>query len=380
MNKFPRSFIEKVKKATDMLALAREYTSLTSVGEGIYGGCCPHPQHKDSTPSFRVWEKEQSWCCMSCHSGKKDDRFKNYGSDCFAFIQWVNSGKLSWPQAVTELANRAGIALPDDVNQQAYDQIRDEAVAYYNALTPAAIEYLNGRGLDEEDIAEWGIGFDGSRITFPLPDAYCNLLAFSRRQFIDLSGPKYKNSSTSAIFQKGTYLYGVHKLDRTFPEIRITEGQLDVILALKHGVRNIIGTLGTAFTEHHVSLIQQTKMRPVIIMDSDDAGVKATRKIAEMFLDAGIMPKVVRLEAGKDMADMSLIMKEEMEGWISNNSIYYWQYLLAPNIEQYSAKISELRQQLLIPAHSVLSRCDDAIQRDLIVNYLKDQTGLEVLV
>lgn len=381
MYKFPGSFVKQVKDATDMLELAGEYTELFPAGGGIYSGRCPHPTHNDSTPSFRVWTKEQSWCCMGCHTGKKDSRFKNYGSDCFAFVSWMTDGRLSFYDAVKFLAERAGIALPTDPNQKEYDIIRQKAIKYSDNLDRDVIAYLSERGLDRNDIEEWGIGYDTKdcRITFPLPDACANLVAFSTRRFKEDGTPKYINSPTSGIFQKGMYLYGLHRLDKNFPEIRITEGQLDVILSLKHGVKNIVGTLGTAFTEYHADRIKELEMQPVIVMDNDAAGQKAMAKIAEMLLDKGIMAKVVILPPGKDMADMANSLQEQLEGWLTDNEVFYWQHLLAPNIEEYTARVNELRQKLLEPTHQIIERCQDPVQKDLIVNYLKDQTKLEVL-
>ena len=78
---FPQEFIDKVKDAVDMRKLAEEYTLLEKVGNGIYRGPCPHPEHDDKHPSFCVWEKSQSWACLVCHHGKKTEKFKNYGSD-----------------------------------------------------------------------------------------------------------------------------------------------------------------------------------------------------------------------------------------------------------------------------------------------------------
>ena len=381
MYKFPSSFIKQVKDATDMLALASEYTEMQPAGGEVYSGRCPHPDHNDSTPSFRVWTKAQSWSCMGCHTGKKDSRFQNYGSDCFAFVSWMTNGRLSFYDAVKFLAERVGLALPTDPNQAEYKKIMAQAIKYSDALDWDVIAYLNGRGLEQADIEEWGIGYDTqrSRITFPLPDACSNLIAFSTRRFKDDDTPKYINSSTSAIFQKGTYLYGLHKLDKNFPEIRITEGQLDVILSLKHGVKNIVGTLGTAFTEYHVDKIKELGMQPVIVMDNDDAGQHAMTKIAEMLLDKGIVAKVATLPAGKDMADMANTLKGGLEDWINENAIFYWHHLLSSEIRKYEAEVNNARFKLLSPARAVLDRCQDPVQKDLIVNYLKDQAKLEVL-
>ena len=95
--KYQRDFIDKVKESTDLLELISEYTELKKEGRYIWRGRCPHPDHNDSTYSFTVNTKTNSWCCYGCHSDKKGVN-NNYGSDCIAFIQWINKGKLSWAQ------------------------------------------------------------------------------------------------------------------------------------------------------------------------------------------------------------------------------------------------------------------------------------------
>ena len=97
--KYQRDFIDKVKESTDLLELISEYTELKKEGRYIWRGRCPHPDHNDSTYSFTVNTKTNSWCCYGCHSDKKGVN-NNYGSDCIAFIQWINEGKLSWAQSL----------------------------------------------------------------------------------------------------------------------------------------------------------------------------------------------------------------------------------------------------------------------------------------
>lgn len=156
---FPQSFIDKIKNTVDMKLLAEEYTELKKVGQGIYRGRCPHPNHIDNKPSFCVWTKFNSWSCLTCHQGKKSDKFKNYGSDCIAFIMWIE--KKSWIDSVKYLAKKYSIPLPSRKNEKLFKQKKELAYSYMENLKGESFKYLCNRGLDSEDCYEWGLGLIG---------------------------------------------------------------------------------------------------------------------------------------------------------------------------------------------------------------------------
>lgn len=92
---YPRDFIDKIKESVNLVELIQEYTELKKIGRYIWTGKCPHPKHDDSTASLIVYTNHNSWCCYGCHAGKKAK--DNYGSDCIAFIQWINEGMSGEP-------------------------------------------------------------------------------------------------------------------------------------------------------------------------------------------------------------------------------------------------------------------------------------------
>ena len=204
----PQDFIDEVKQSVDMLELAGRYTDLKKIGDGIYGGRCPNPNHRDSDPSFTVFEKDQSWCCYGCHQGNKyrgkTHEDTNYGSDCFAFMQWITKGKLNWRQAILKLAEENDILLPDDENNALYKTNFSLAYSYTINLKGAPLDYLTNRGLDNLDCQRWMLGFDGVKIVFPLLDRYKRILGFSRRWLVtpDNCRDKYRISKTSDICNK----------------------------------------------------------------------------------------------------------------------------------------------------------------------------------
>jgi DNA primase len=375
---YPQEFIDKIKEVVPMIQLAEEYTTLEKVGNGIYRGRCPHPEHVDKNPSFCVWEKSQSWACLVCHHGKKTEKFKNYGSDCIAFIRWIR--KLSMPMAIEFLANKYQIPLPDKKNQKLLDNKKRLTYSYMDNLTGKALKYLTDRGLSKEDCFEWGLGYDGQKIIFPLLDRYKNILGFTKRwiEIPENCVDKYKNSPNSPIFNKGLYLYGTHKLDLEFDEIRITEGSMDVILADKYGAKNIVGTLGTAFTEGHIQMLKHYKLLPVFCFDGDSAGLKAINKSAALLAEEGLYCKVLILPEGKDMADLALELKEGLEDYIKENSITYGSHLIGDEVNNYLAKVNELKLKHYPKLVAILKQVPNAEERNILKSHIKNLMNIDI--
>lgn len=390
---FPQEFIDKVKKETDLVELVSEYTDLKPAGIKIFMGHCPHPNHSDSTPSFRVYQEGyrsgnnvnefDSWACMGCHNGKKnehDKKDKVYGSDCIAFIQWIEPKYRNWRDAVIYLANRKHIPIPSEENDWMYKQKKSIARSLMYNLYGEPFEYLQKRGLTIEDCDEWMIGYDGEKITFPLLDRYRNVLGFTRRWLHVPEGAndKYKNSSNSKIFNKSNYFYGIHNLDTEFEEIRITEGSMDVILAHKYGVKNVVASLGTAFTQGHVDMIKHYKKIPVFCLDGDEAGSKAVNRAIKLLADNGIYSKILILPTGKDLADMSLELKEGIEEYIQKHSITYGMFLLNNTINEFNSKISELKIQMLPDMRKLLDFVPNKDEQIVLKSFIRNNMGIDI--
>lgn len=380
----PQSFIDQVKSATDMVKLAQQYTELKKTGDGIWQGVCPHPDHHDTNPSFTVWEKEQSWCCLGCHNGKKHKKDKksldkNYGSDCFAFIQWMSNGKTGWKQAILQLAKEHDIPVPTDEFEQLYEHKKILAESYTKSLHGKAFNYLVARGLSRKDMADWMLGFDGQKITFPLLDRYRNVIGFTKR-WLDMPegrDDKYRNSHNSKIFNKGYYFYGMHLYDDSFDEIRITEGSLDVILAAKYGVKNIVATLGTAFTEGHVEIIKKLGKTPVFCMDGDPAGLKSMSKSIDMLAEEGIYSKLLIIPNQMDMADIANELKENLEQYILDYAMTYGYFKVQNIVNMFDAKTNELKLRLYPDIIEVLEEIP-LNERVIIKEYIKNKLQLDL--
>ena len=204
-------------------------------------------------------------------------------------------------------------------------------------------KYLADRGISEQSIQEWGIGYAPdawntlcsariahlnehvqagvcvhndekqsvydrfrNRIQFPFYDERNRVIGFSGRMYGDGEGAKYINSPESPLFNKSTFLYGLHKAK---PHIRkhnvalLTEGPIDAIMVHQAGYPMTVATSGTAVTETHLRALQRLSNRLLIVLDSDDAGNRAALRVIAMAFSLGIDSKVVVLPEGKDPAD-----------------------------------------------------------------------------
>lgn len=382
MAKIPESFITELKATTDLVKFASQFTALKKVGNGIWQGPCPHPDHNDSTPSFTVWEKHNSWSCYGCHSGKKG-LDNNVGSDIYAFVQWVTKNN-DFRNAVKVVADWNGVAIPTDENQKEYDRNYKLAMKYKKNLLEQeehVIEYLYERGFDDSDIDKWIIGFDktSKRIVFPLIDRYNNIIGFNKRtieKHYEL-GDKYKNSPNSKIFNKSTYLYGIHDLDNDFNEIRITEGSIDVALAKKYGVKNIVASLGTSFTESHAKVISKLNKIPVLIFDGDEAGESGLYKALAYFEALGVYCKIVRLPKGKDLADMAQELKFNLESYIKQKSITAGYLKIKNVVDEYNSSLYELKLETLPKLEAIL-QVVPLSEKKAIKTFVKDELNITI--
>lgn len=379
MAKFSDAFITTLKDSIPIDDLISRYTHLTFNGS-VLVGCCPRPhEHEngvDTKPSFRVIKESNSWFCGACHSGKKDtksQRGKNFGSDSIAFMQWYHG--YTWPKAVKELAKMYNIPIEEDKNQKLYDAQYLRSRSYTYNLTPSIMEYLQRRGCMEQTIQEFMIGYNGRELMIPLVNRQGNHVGFTKRSF-DPDEPKYKNSANSKIFNKSYYLFGIDRVDRDHPEIRITEGAFDVIIPTQFGLKNVVGTLGTSFTEHHVDLIRNLGKVPVLCMDGDKAGLKAILRAAALLAAHGVYCKVLILPEGKDLADLANELGEGIEEYVSQNAIPYGSYLLQSSLKEYESHMDELNKRYISEFKSALSQIKDPDEKKIMLDRIRRNTGL----
>ena len=336
----PKS-IERLKAQTDIVDVVGHYLPLKKSGANFV---CVCPFHDDKNPSMSVSPTRGIFHCFSCKAG----------GDAIKFV--MDYEKLSYPEAVEKIAGLQNFTLnyvrggePAKENKH----ILENANAFYRSLlykTPAAVEYLYSRGITDELIDKFELGFapesaqtirllqndqiepkealeigivkqneNGiyasfiNRITFPIYTHAGRLVGFGGRT-ISGNPAKYVNSPQSAVFDKSTLFYGYHLAKREIfakNQIIITEGYMDVIMLHKAGFNNVVAVLGTALTTKHLPLLKRGEISVILCFDGDDAGINAATKSALLLAQNEIDGSVVIIEGGADPADMVVAGKIE---------------------------------------------------------------------
>jgi DNA primase len=345
--RFSREFLDKLKENVDLVDLASEYTELYKAGPFLYMGHCPHPKHNDSDASFRINTKTNTWCCYGCHSDKKNKNDGNYGSDCIAFVEWINDGQMSWIDCIKYLADKVGLPLPVEKNEKQYQTNYRLTCKFINDLNQDSYEYLYERDLSDNEIQQWKIGYDKNenRIVFPLMDSYNNVLGFNKRLICKETkgiSKKYIHSSDSEIFKKSNYLYGMNDIDKTFDYIILSEGVFDVILARKYGLKNTICALGTSLSENQIDILAKYNKEIIVVYDNDAKGIATMKKVMPLLESKNISARLLILPEGKDLADMSMMMKHGIKDYVINGSMTYGYYNIQNAINDFNRELYNL--------------------------------------
>ena len=327
--------IEEIKGRLDLVDVVSGYVSLRRAGRNFIGLC---PFHKEKTPSFSVNPERQFFHCFGCKAS----------GDLISFLMKIEN--LSFSEAVEVLAERAGVEIPKDSPQEGkHEGIREAygiTAEYYQERLfskegKAALEYLLKRGIAKEWAESFGIGYapaevsglishlekkgfdrrnlvdwgllgrrdDGSlypwfrhRLMIPIHDEKGRVIAFGGRAIEEHQEPKYLNSPETPIFQKGRTLFAYHLAKKVAREkgVVLVEGYMDVIACHIHGFNQAIAALGTAFTPIQARKVERLSKEVSLLFDSDEAGWKATVRTGEVFIEHGIVPKVVMIPKGED--------------------------------------------------------------------------------
>ena len=400
---YTKEFKKKVIAEINLVEFVKAvcHVDMHKAGDNVWQSRCPHPDHKDSTPSFTVTykpaEKDWTWYCYGCQGHGHTKEY--WGSDVFSLIRWLSdyegsSHVKTFQEAVKEACEFANIPLEQDKYAKRYLDMRLQAIKNHFRLSGEVAAYLRSRGLDMADIEKWLIGettyierhgdkrHEVRRITFPLLQKYGNVAGYSSRK-LPTDGreyvPKYINSSNSDWFSKGKYLYGMHKLDDSCKEVYITEGVMDVILGDKYG-KNFVAPLGTSFTDEHAALVKQSGKIPVFCQDADAAGQKAVAKSVAKMARLGVYAKVLILPQGMDMAELALREKENLGDYIRTHSILYSQYIMKDVIAECNSRIQEVLYEMLPRIRKAAEGIQSQEERDIINGFVEGRFGVKIAV
>lgn len=384
---------ELVRSKTDIVALIGETLALQPRHGGrLYVGLCPF--HEDHNPSFNVNPERQTYRCWSC----------NEGGDCFSYVMKAES--LGFREALEFLANRAGVELPQHGPQDR--QSRDEKAALYEVLLWAvgefqrglaqeirgarARKYLKERNFTQETLSRFQIGYAAEgwdwllerargrftpevlvraglakandpprgghrdayvdRVMFPICDERSRVISFGGRILPDSqiqNTGKYINGTDTPVFHKSKVIFG---FDQAREAIRktgtaiVTEGYADCIKAQQAGVLNAVGTLGTALTETHVSILKRSASRVVLVYDGDKAGQDAAVRAVERFLAQDVDLRILTLP---DELDPDEFLEEHGVDAFENlitQAPEAWEYFLQRCLATHGKTVEGQRQAL----------------------------------
>src|SRR5579871_6239860 len=427
-------FKETVRQQADIVRVIGDYIQLKKAGGQNFVGLCPF--HGEKTPSFSVHATRQFFHCFGC--GKSGDVFK--------FVQ--EREQISFPEAVRLVAEKMGIPLPRmqySSESEAEDagkrgkliEMHERACRFFEMelKRPEAAharEYLASRGLKEETIKTFRIGFapdsgfplkdylknefsealmresglfswkegEGAsgaassapmyakfrnRIMFPIANENGKIIAFTGRTLAtdEKSGPKYLNSPETPIYSKSRVLYN---LDRAKEAIRklgyviIVEGQMDCIAVYSAGFHNVAASSGTAFTETQVRLLGRFSKDIVVNFDPDTAGAAATDKSLGMLLEEEFNIRVLRLEAGYD-PDL-FIRKNGAEGYAKalRGSQKFFDYLVERAMTLFPVRSPEGKKNAVNFLLPHIHRVPNRIVRDELANDIAQKLNIDTTV
>ena len=306
---------DDIKGRLDILEVVSQQVALQRSGRSYKANC---PFHQEKTPSFHVFPDRQTWRCFgACATG----------GDVFSFV--MRAGNLEFAEALRQLAQQAGVALPDRQRRSEQGfvlQISEAARTYFQGLLFSkegadARGYLERRGLSRDAIEAFELGLsprDGeslknylaragysteqlaqagvvrvnengwardlfrNRLMIPIRNSRAELGGFGGRALND-AAPKYLNSPRTALFDKGRLLYGLYlaKEEARAKGLVVVEGYMDVIAAHQHGFKNVVASMGTALTQEQVAEIRRITTDVTMALDPDAAGQQATLRSLE---------------------------------------------------------------------------------------------------
>jgi len=413
----PEDKLLEIKDAASIEEVVGQYVKLTQKGKNLLGLC---PFHADTAPSFTVAPEKGIFHCFGC----------GVGGNVFSFLMQYH--RLSFPEAVQELARRYGIPLSlKDLGPEGAQQAKKRTKAYeanaaaagFYAATLASSEgkpgreYLTKRGLTPEVIRAFQLGYavdewdalrrhfqnrgislelaqdvgllvpraNGgfydrfrNRIIFPIFDRQGRAIAFGGRIIGD-GEPKYLNSPESPLYSKGRTLYGLPQAAealRTTGVALVVEGYLDLIALQVHGIGNVLATLGTALTREQVRLLKSLAEKVVLVYDGDAAGAKAMKRAFPLFAQENLAVRALPLPAGMDPDSYAQAHGVEMFRAAWETAQPWFSYLLEDLITTHGLDI-EARVRVLEELRPYVQALTDPVEQDLWLRATSDRLGVD---
>ena len=340
MVQYSDELLNEIRSRNDIVDIISQYVVLKRKGRNYFGLC---PFHNEKSPSFSVSPDKQIFKCFGC----------NVGGDVFKFIMKVEN--ISFFESVQYLAERAGIEIPSQVNEEDEKRARLKKAVYdlnlcaaefyhqnlYKPTSKEAQEYIKKRKLDNNTLKSFMIGYAGSnnelyaylkqkgfneavmmassligksesgryydkfrnRLMIPIQDVRNRVIAFGGR-VLDDSKPKYINSPENIVYSKGRNLFGLNVAKKhtngMLKRILIVEGYMDAISLYQRGITNVVASLGTALTDNQGRLLRRNAEEVILGYDADGAGQNAILRGMGILQSMGVDLRVLQISGAKD--------------------------------------------------------------------------------
>lgn len=409
----PEEIINEIKYRNDIESVIAPYVNTKRRGKNLVGLC---PFHNEKTPSFTVYPESGSFYCFGC----------GVGGDVFTFTRLIEN--LDYIEAVKLLAERSGIALPQDgyddsmqrLKNTIYSINRETAVFFHEFLMSRegkwALDYLTGRGLSIPVIKHFGLGaapdswnallnhlrskgFSDSdmlqanvvakgqrdyydcfrrRVVFPIINIRGNVVGFSGRAMPgDDKSRKYINTADTPVYKKSENLFAMNFAKNNCADrIILVEGNMDVVSLHQAGFVNTVAALGTSLTKEQISLIGRYTKEIVLMLDSDAAGQKAVERASSLLENSGLNVRVGIVPEGKDPDEY---IKKHGAARFKNlidNAISIIEYKLLLGAKDIDVNTDDGKFVYLNRAVAVIAQTDDVVQRDIYIGRLSEKYGV----
>jgi DNA primase len=399
------SDIEEIKTRLNIVDVVGNYIKLEKAGINYRARC---PFHNEKSASFFVSPSRQLWHCFGgC----------NEGGDIFKFIMKIEG--VDFVDALKILADKAGVVLKRDSEdwqkikneRQTLIDLLERASKFYTAQLEKsktgkeAVAYLLKRGMKEETIKDWRLGyapdtwtglsdyligqgfekddivkaglgikkdaskfFDRfrSRIMFPICDLNSQVAGFTGRIFNSDDEAKYLNTPNTLLYDKSRALYG---MDKAKLEVRqkdfcvLVEGNVDCIMSHQAGIKNCIAVSGTALTPLHLGIIKRYSSNLVLAFDMDMAGNNATKKGIDLAIKNGFNVKVISMVAEKDPADIILLEGEQKWRDLVNSAKPINEFYFELAFKNRNPELLEDKKKIIADLLPVLKKIDNTIEQ-----------------
>jgi DNA primase len=416
----------RIRENTDIVRIIGESVELKKAGVSFIGLC---PFHAEKTPSFSVNPGKQFFHCFGCGES----------GDVFSFMMKYH--RLTFPEALKELARRSGIDLPEQtLSKTDQEQLRQRELLYKvneaaalalqkilieSPMAASARAYLKKRGVPDAAREQYRLGYAPApeqggwsyltgllqkqgmavvdieraglavkkdrggyydrfrdRILFPIFDMSGRVVAFGGR-ILGVGKPKYMNSPESMIFNKSRLLFGFYQhreAIRTRRKALVVEGNFDLLSLAIHGIENVVAPLGTSLTRQHVRSLRGYSDEVILLFDGDAAGLKAAMRSVPFFLAEQVEAKVALLPEGHDPD--TLVLENGAEGVeeLVEQAMGLPEFVFDTLVKQYGLTLSG-KNKIINELQSIM-KAGDSRQRSLMAAHFSEKLGVspEVMV